>query len=269
MKYVAWAEIAGPPVPSGRSTAGGRPLFVVQYRAPAEPFEQPVPREILDQPVETWLRPFPRGRARNVATFGRAIRPLSAADFERILELAGATTIDTTRYPLPGEHDLVPTVARERSEVLISMLKRSAQFRRDVISAYERRCAVSGFELGSVPLSKAGGLLDAAHISTRRTRWSRYSLKRTAPDPNSPPALRCWALHCSIPGGLAGARRFAKVGAEDGRVPRWSISLGPPGRIKGPAPISHSSPTKCRSSSLSPAKDLPRRHRVPLGFGAC
>ena len=35
MKYVGWAEIAGPPVPSTRTTASGRPLFIVRYVKPA------------------------------------------------------------------------------------------------------------------------------------------------------------------------------------------------------------------------------------------
>ena len=65
---------------------------------------------------------------------------------------------------MAAEH-LVPTeLVRERTEVLMSMLKRGAQFRHEVISAYEQRCSVSGFGLGNVPLSKASGLLDAAHI---------------------------------------------------------------------------------------------------------
>jgi putative restriction endonuclease len=164
MKYVGWAQIAGPAVLSGRTTASGRPLYVVHYTAPAVPFDQTVPREILGEPVETWLRGLERGRPRNVATFGRAVRPLTDEDFQRILELGGATTLETLQYPMPPEHREPVVAARERAEVLISLLKRDAQFRRNVISAYEQRCAVSGFGLGSVPVSKASGLLDAAHI---------------------------------------------------------------------------------------------------------
>lgn len=164
MKYVGWAQVAGPPVPTGRSSRAGRPLYAVQYVAPAEPFDQPVPRELLGEPIESWLRRHPRGRARNVATFGRAVRPLVDEDFQRILEIGGAATVDAMRYPTRDEHQVPLTVARERVEVLISAMKRGSEFRRQVISAYGERCAVSGFGLGRVPVSKASGLLDAAHI---------------------------------------------------------------------------------------------------------
>jgi len=164
MHYVGWAEIAGPPVPTGRVSLSGRHLYVVQYVAPAEPFEQPVPREILGEPVETWLRKYERGRARNVATFGRAVRPLDVRDFQRILELSGAVVTEVTRYPVRNEHQAPLVAARERSEILVAMLRRSADFRRNVIAAYGQRCAISGFGLGKIPMSKAQGLLDAAHI---------------------------------------------------------------------------------------------------------
>ena len=78
--------------------------------------------------------------------------------------IGGAATVDTMRYPVATEHSVPLVTARERADVLVSMLKRGAQFRHDVIAAYDRRCAVSGFGLGSVPASKASGLLDAAHI---------------------------------------------------------------------------------------------------------
>jgi putative restriction endonuclease len=163
MKYVAWAEIAGPPVQIGRAATSGRPLFTVYYTGSATPFDNPVPREVLGEPIETWLREIPHGRARNVATVGRAVRSLSDEDFQRIIELSGADLVPAT-YPVGNEHEAPLVAARERSEVLVSMLKRTALFRRQVITAYNERCAVSGFGLGRVPVSKAGGLLDAAHI---------------------------------------------------------------------------------------------------------
>ncbi len=164
MKYVGWAQIAGPPVPSGRSAKGGTSLFRVYYTAPAESFEQAVPRELVGEPLESWLRSIPRGRQRNVATLGRAVRPLSEADFQRILELGGAATVGQAAYPAREHLVAAGVAARERTEMLVSVLKRGAEFRRDVIGAYEERCAVSGFGLGRVPVSKAAGLLDAAHI---------------------------------------------------------------------------------------------------------
>lgn len=164
MKYVGWAEITGPPIPTGRRTKSGRPLFVTHYSRPAEPFDEAVPREILGEPVESWLRGFDRGRPRNVATFGRAVRPLEDADFQRIMELGGAASLEASGYPMAGEHPPGLVAVRERSDVLVSMLKRSADFRREVIAAYDERCAISGFGLGRIPVSKAKGLLDAAHI---------------------------------------------------------------------------------------------------------
>lgn len=164
MQYVALAEIAGPPVPTGRTTRNGRPLFVVRYARPAVPFEQSVPREVLGEPIETWLRSRDRGRARNVATFGRAVRPLEDLDFQRILELGGAATLETTIYPTLPDHAEPLVAARERTEVLVGLLKRSDDFRRQILVAYGEQCAVSGLGLGSVPLSKSRGLLDAAHI---------------------------------------------------------------------------------------------------------
>ena len=164
MKYVGLAEISGPPVPSGRASTSGRPLFVVRYTAPAVLFDEPVPREILGEPLETWLRGYERGRARNVATLGRAVRLLEPADFQRILELSGASVLAGTPYPVIGEHQAPLLAARERSQALVTILKRSADFRRQVITAYGERCAVSGFALGRVAVTKAAGLLDAAHI---------------------------------------------------------------------------------------------------------
>ena len=164
MKYVGVAEIAGPPILSGRVSESGRPLYVVHYTGPALLFDEPVPREILGDPLETWLRRYERGRARNVATFGRAVRPLELSDFQRILELSGTSVLGGTQYPVVGEHQAPLVAVRERSEALVAVLRRSADFRRQVISAYEERCAVSGFRLGRVPVSRAAGLLDAAHI---------------------------------------------------------------------------------------------------------
>ncbi len=124
MKYLGWAEIAGPPIPTGRRSRSGRELYTVFYSRPAEPFDEAVPREILGEPIETWLRRYDRGRARNVATFGRAVRPLTDEDFQRIMELGGARSLELEGY-LPGPEHAVPLVAsRERSEVLVARMSR-------------------------------------------------------------------------------------------------------------------------------------------------
>ena len=164
MRYVGLAEIAGPPSRSGRTSDTGRPLYIARYKDPAMLFEVPVPREILGEPIEGWLGRYQRGRARNVAAFGRAVRPLDLRDFQRILELGGAATLSGTQYPLLDDYEAPTIAARERTEVLVSLLKRSADFSQRVISAYGEKCAVSGFELGRVPITRAVGLLDAAHI---------------------------------------------------------------------------------------------------------
>lgn len=155
MKYVGWAEVAGEPVPTGRVSASRQPLFAVQYTEAARAFDLSVPREIMGTPMETWLGKFERGRPRNVATFGRAVRPLTDEDLARIFEFAGARLIEVKTEP---------TDIRERVAVLTNVLQRSEQFRRQVIGGYGEACAVSGFALGAVPLTKSSGLLDAAHI---------------------------------------------------------------------------------------------------------
>jgi putative restriction endonuclease len=127
-------------------------------------FEEPVPREVFGEPIETWLRAIPRGRYRNSATRGRAVRPLALADLQRILELGGAPLLAETTYPLAGDLPHPEIAARERLLTLVNVLKRSADFRRRVIGAYGERCAVSGFSLGHIAVSKAVNLLDAAHI---------------------------------------------------------------------------------------------------------
>lgn len=164
MQYVAIAEIAGRPIPTGNTTRNGRPLFAVRYVRPAVPFDSPVPREILSEPIKSWLRSKDRGRARNVATFGRAVRTLDYADFQRILELGGAAAMETTAYPTAEEHQEPLIAVRERAEMLVGLIKRNDDFRRQILTAYGEQCAVSGLGLGSVPITKSRGLLDAAHI---------------------------------------------------------------------------------------------------------
>ena len=155
MKYVGWAEVAGDPEPTSRHSASGQPLYAVRYTEAAREFDVPVPREMMGVPVESWLAQLPRGRQRNVATFGRAVRPLSNEDLARIFEFAGARVIEIKTEA---------TDIRERVEVLTSQLRRSEQFRRNVILSYGERCAVTGFSLGSIAVTKSQGLLDAAHI---------------------------------------------------------------------------------------------------------
>lgn len=162
MAYVGMAEIVGDPEPTGRKNRSSAALWRVNYRNPVETFANPVPREWLGEPVETWLREVPRGRDRNVATFGRAVRALSDADLERILTLAGAEPLVASEYRFAQGKAVVAT--RERAEALVSSFVRAASFRREVLVAYQYRCAVTGLGIGAVAPTKSRMLLDAAHI---------------------------------------------------------------------------------------------------------
>ena len=108
MGYVGFAQIASVPVSTGRRNRAGEELWRVKYSRPAEPFGAAVPREVLGDPVETWLRGLPRGRSRNVATFGRAVRALTDEDFERILGSPRST--HSSRKP----HTLLISLSRSR-----------------------------------------------------------------------------------------------------------------------------------------------------------
>lgn len=164
MAYVGLAIVSQPPVATGGRSKSGERLWRVDYDGPAISFDQTVRREVLGVPVEGWLSTLPRGRARNVATFGRAVRPLSEEDFQRILLLGNATRLDDTTYPIVDEHADPLTQVRERNEHLVLTIERDARFRKTVLAAYGDRCAVSGFSLGPVSPSKSSGLLEAAHI---------------------------------------------------------------------------------------------------------
>jgi putative restriction endonuclease len=72
--------------------------------------------------------------------------------------------LEESAYPMLEEHDVPLVAARERIERIVSVYERRAAFRREVLSAYEFRCAVTGLGLGSVAVTKSQGVLDAAHI---------------------------------------------------------------------------------------------------------
>lgn len=150
--YVGWVVITGPP--RRAPSADGRDLWQVRYATAIDPFPRLVPRLVNDEPVEAWLRPVPLALHPHRLQ-GRAVRPITADDFARILTLAG-------RLP-PG---LAPALAIEdRLRYLISVVRREQDFRERVVRAYDRTCAVSRF--GSTAPAHAeliGSLVDAAHI---------------------------------------------------------------------------------------------------------
>ena len=170
MAYVGWAWITQPPVPAGRKTKSGEDLFVITYDGGLNWFPHDARREIGGEPLEGWLQAKPRGRLRNVATFGRAIRTITPVDVVRIFG-AGGQDIGALeiadrelRYPERSEHASPLQLAAERAQRVVKVLERDAQFRRDVLAAYQNRCAISGFEVGSVATYQARRIIDAAHI---------------------------------------------------------------------------------------------------------
>jgi putative restriction endonuclease len=170
MAYVGWSWVTHPPVPTGRETKNGEDLFVVTYDGGINWFPHDARREVNGEPLEAWLRAKPRGRSRNVATFGRAVRPIQAGDVIRILGAAGqdigALEIADREidYPERVEHESPAVLSAERARRIVGVLERDAQFRRDVLAAYQNRCAISSFEVGTVPFYQARRILDAAHI---------------------------------------------------------------------------------------------------------
>ena len=133
-----------------------------RYRALIEegsylPFEPTVPHKVDGVPVE-----------RDLANAQAAVRPLSHADFARIIALGlpdedylprvdepdtGENTLREERMPFEIERPLVQT--------LVSKPFRERAFRRAVMHAYDGRCAVTGWKLVN-----GGGRLEAqaAHI---------------------------------------------------------------------------------------------------------
>lgn len=99
-----------------------------------------------------------------------AVRPINAADFERIIALG----LDENVRVLPRIGDMPPPLqlaevqtpyqsdeTRERLSYLTSRIVRDRAFRRIILDAYDRRCSVTGLKL-----INGGGRaeVDAAHI---------------------------------------------------------------------------------------------------------
>lgn len=161
MSYVGWAALRGQPVPSRRVTDSGQPLWEVHYVDRVQEFPNPVPRDYLGQPLERWLRETAPAN-RNVVASGASVRWLEQEDGQLILELGHAGQLGPVDYP---EVDAPPEVlVAERATRVVEAVVRDARFRRQVMAAYEFRCAVTGLEVGSLPEGRATRLLDAAHI---------------------------------------------------------------------------------------------------------
>lgn len=171
MAYVGWAMLARPPAMSTRNRAAGSRLWVVEYIGRYREFDRVVPRTVGGQPIESWLRAIPAGRPRNVATFGRAVRGLTAGDLETIFRFGFAHELDTVDpYPVPDAHEAPHALVQERARRLVATAQREARFRDDVLLAYDHACAVTGFSIGRVSPARLHGLVDAAHI---RPVWDK------------------------------------------------------------------------------------------------
>jgi len=161
MSYVGWAALRGEPLLSPRLTTAGQPLWEVHYVDRVQEFPNPVPRDYLGQPIEQWLRDIDPAN-RNVLSSGASVRFVREEEGQLILELGHAGQLGLTEYP-DGEGP-TETLVAERSYRVVEAVARDARFRREVMSAYGFRCAVTGLTIGSIPQGRATRLLDAAHI---------------------------------------------------------------------------------------------------------
>lgn len=147
-------------------TAPGRFLALIEPGSYLE-FANPVPFNDSDGPIERGLL-NERGKLSGRAQ--AAVRPISPADFLRILE-RGLGEVDPvlprldTDEPAEGfEEDQSPFVfetERERVERLVSRKVRNRAFRHIVLRAYDERCAFTGFKFIN---GQGRAEVDAAHI---------------------------------------------------------------------------------------------------------
>jgi putative restriction endonuclease len=156
---MGWAALRAAPVPSSRVTPRGEPQWEVFYAEDIQYFPNPVPFRLLGEAMEAWIRDWPSG---SPDMRGRSVRTLTAEDASRILELGHAGSLGLGDYlATPARPELL---VAERSRRLVEAVTRDARFRRDVTSAYNFTCAVTGLTTGLMPRRRANQLLDAAHI---------------------------------------------------------------------------------------------------------
>jgi putative restriction endonuclease len=169
MSYVGWAALRGTPMLSQRRTASGQPLWEVHYIDRVQEFPNPVPRDYLGQPMERWLRDM-APQNRNVLSSGASVRWLEEEEGRQILEFGHAGQLATTEYEADLHGD--ETLVAERTRRVVEAVARDARFRRQVMTAYDFKCAVTGLTVGSLPEGRATRLLDAAHIRPVSDRGS-------------------------------------------------------------------------------------------------
>lgn len=159
MAYIGWAALRSEPVRSDRLTARGEPQWEVFYADEIQFFPNPVPFRLLGEAMESWIRDWPNGTP---DMRGRSVRTLTEEDATRILELGHAGSLGLVDYPeAPSQPEVL---VAERPRRLVEAVMRDARFRREVITAYDFTCAVTGLTTGDMPTRRANQLLDAAHI---------------------------------------------------------------------------------------------------------
>lgn len=162
MSYVGWAALRGVPVRSPRLTESGQPLWEVHYVDRVQELPNSVQRDYLGEPLERWLREM-RPENRNVVSSGASVRWLEEDEGRLILELGHAGQLGVSSdYSIELAEGEV--LVAERTRRVVDAVVRDARFRRQVMSAYHFKCAVTGLTVGSLPEGRATRLLDAAHI---------------------------------------------------------------------------------------------------------
>ena len=169
--YVGWAALKSPPLMSPEVGTRGERLWVVQYLDRMQEFPHPVPRDPFGEPLEGWLRDV-EPRHRDIRTSGASVRFIAEDEVRRIIELGYAADIGQMPFEVAEDASVDAGFAEERARRLVSSLERDARFRASVMSAYDYRCAISGFGIGTLPQGRATRLLDAAHIRPVAERGS-------------------------------------------------------------------------------------------------
>lgn len=158
MGYVGWATVSSAPHETGRTNQAGQRLWMIDYVGGYKDFPHFVPRLIEGRPIESFLdRPTP-------AQVGNAIRPLPETEASLIITLGLGTERTPELIYSPSEPSALRTAERPRVEKLVATIERDARFRQSVLTAYDYRCAVSGFAAHGVRPGRFTSLVEAAHV---------------------------------------------------------------------------------------------------------
>jgi putative restriction endonuclease len=135
-------------------------------------FPHAIPRDPFGEPIEAWLRDI-AAEHRDIRTSGTSVRFVDEEEVRRIIELGYAADIGYLPFDIVEDASVARAeISEDRARRLVSSLERDVKFRSTVMSAYDYRCAVSGFGIGALPKGRATSLLDAAHIRPVAERGS-------------------------------------------------------------------------------------------------